>query len=116
VLKATFHRGLVVCLLAVLTVTLTSLGVRLPWSAGFTSSTGKPKPRPRAIIKNQIKVCKQVIKELPASAALPVDSFRVHPTRLSSGLVPIQLPVRTTSSICSLSPARASPTSTPEAC
>lgn len=50
--------------LVLLTISLASLGMRLPWSSSISSSSGKPKLRPKAIIENQIKTCKQVIKDI----------------------------------------------------
>jgi short subunit fatty acids transporter len=62
-----------VCIaLALLTISLASLGVRLPWHVGVSSSA-KPKPRPRAIIQNQIKTCKQVMQDIPTAFAILAD-------------------------------------------
>lgn len=71
--KTLVSRKTVCLLLAILTISLTSLGVRVPWSSGISSSSGKPKPRPRAIIQNQIKTCKQVMQDIPSAVAIPVN-------------------------------------------
>jgi len=71
--------------IALLTLGLVALGVRLPWSSGCSSSHGKPKPRPRAIVQNQIKACKQVLKDYhPFAAILPP----AHVISLPATLVP----------------------------
>jgi hypothetical protein len=49
--------GIFIILIAI-SIGLISLGVRLPTLAGISSSPGKPKPRPRAIIQHSIKSCK----------------------------------------------------------
>jgi hypothetical protein len=46
-----------------------SLGIRLPTLPGL-SSPAKPKPRPRAIVDNQIKTCKNVINSIDTSSAV----------------------------------------------
>ncbi|HZV80723.1 MAG TPA: hypothetical protein VFF53_00990 [Geobacteraceae bacterium] len=61
---ATINRKTVFLFLVLLTISLVSLGVRIPYSIGISSSSAKPKPRPRAIIENQIKTCKQAIKDI----------------------------------------------------
>lgn len=55
--------------MVVLAISLTSLGIKLPSAPGI-SSTFKPKPRPRAIIKNQITTCKQIIKKIPPAVVV----------------------------------------------
>lgn len=62
-------------LLIILSISLTFLGIRLPWSVGISS--GKVKPRPKAVIQNQIKSCKQIIKAFSAEPALPESIFTV---------------------------------------
>lgn len=57
----------------VVAVSLISLGLRLP-SSSVISASGKPKPRPRAIIKCQIETCKKLINKVP----LPVALIDVH--------------------------------------
>jgi hypothetical protein len=57
----TFKVNTVLFILVILTLGLVSLGMRLPNLNGFSSSS-KPKPRPRAILKTQIKACKESIK------------------------------------------------------
>jgi hypothetical protein len=64
------NRKIVSLVLVLLTISLVTLGVRIPWSTGISSSTAKPKARPRAIIENQIKTCKQVIKEISTPLAV----------------------------------------------
>jgi hypothetical protein len=74
--KLTKHRSAVLFILLILTVCLTSLGMRLPALAGPSSGPGKPKPRPRAVIKTQITTCKQVVTNLADSVAfLPEQLF-----------------------------------------
>jgi hypothetical protein len=41
-------------------ISLTSLGMKLPSIAGLSS--GKPKPRPRAVLQAQVKKCKEQIE------------------------------------------------------
>lgn len=64
-------------LLLILTICLTFMGIRLPWGTG--KSSGKTKPRPRAVIQNQIKSCKQIIKSYSAESALPEFAFTITP-------------------------------------
>ncbi|HZV83097.1 MAG TPA: hypothetical protein VFF53_13115 [Geobacteraceae bacterium] len=54
---------------------LISLGVRLPTLVGYVKSG--PKPRPRALIQNQIKSCKEKIDK--TCQELAPDSFRCQP-------------------------------------
>lgn len=54
---------------------LISLGVRLPVLAGYVKSG--PKPRPRALIQNQINNCKEKIDNI--SQELAADSCTYHP-------------------------------------
>lgn len=64
-------------LLLILTICLTFMGVRLPWGTG--KSSGKTKPRPKAVIQNQIKSCKQIIKSFSAESALPEFTVTITP-------------------------------------
>jgi len=67
-------RKSIVLVLAMLCISLTALGIRLPWAPGISS--GKVKPRPRAIVQNQIKNCKEnVLKSLAVEPALPAPIF-----------------------------------------
>jgi hypothetical protein len=78
-IRLTNHRCAAFFILLVLTVSLTSLGIRLPSLAGLSSNSGKPKPRPRAVINNQIKTCKQVVKSLADPVVfLPEKFFTVE--------------------------------------
>lgn len=90
---ATLNRRTVCFVLVVLTISLTSLGVRIPNHAGLSSSSSKPKPRPRAIIENQIKTCKQVIKDAVTPVAVldkppapVVAAFFIHHLALQSSV------------------------------
>jgi short subunit fatty acids transporter len=67
---ATINRKAVCLVLVLLTISMVSLGFRIPWLAGISSSTPKPKARPRAIIETQIKTCKQIIKDIPTVVAV----------------------------------------------
>jgi hypothetical protein len=107
--KRTTHRSALLFILLVLTVSLTSLGVRLPNLAGPSSQPGKPKPRPRAVIKTQITTCKQIVTTLADSVAfLPEQLFTVE-TPQAERFIPL-----TSFKICSCtllpySPSRAPP-------
>lgn len=68
-LTVTMHRKAVFIALVILTISLTSLGVRVPWGVGISSSS-TPKPRPRAVIQNQIKTCKQLMQDIPSTLAI----------------------------------------------
>jgi hypothetical protein len=65
----------------ILSVSLITLGIRLPWPIEISSNSGKPKPHPRAVTQTQIKTGKQIVKTLSNSLAfipkrsLTVDSF-----------------------------------------
>jgi hypothetical protein len=73
------NRRAVIFVLMILTVSLISLGVRLPTLSGVSSNSGKPKPRPRAVIQNQIKTCKQIVTSFAdAVAVLPGTGFKVE--------------------------------------
>ena len=60
-------------------ISLTSLGIRLPTIDGLTS--GKPNPRPRAVLQTQVKKCKEQIEclslDLPTRTYLPQLSLPV---------------------------------------
>ncbi len=56
-------------LLAILTISLIFMGIRLQWGIGISS--GKIKPRPKAVTQNQIKTCKQILKSFSADPVLP---------------------------------------------
>jgi hypothetical protein len=56
-----------------LTLGFISLGINLPSLSGLSSSA-KPKHRPRAIVNNQIKTCKNVIKHIGTSSAIVRDA------------------------------------------
>jgi len=73
------NRRAVILMLLILTVSLISLGLKLPSLAGVSSNSGKPKPRPRAVIQNQIKTCKQMVTSLAdATVFLPEKNFTVE--------------------------------------
>jgi hypothetical protein len=55
---------------------LISLGVHLPALAGYVKNG--PKPRPRALVQNQIKHCKEKIDQ--TCQELAPDSFRYQPS------------------------------------
>ncbi len=57
-------RKTVIFIQLILTVSLTTLGLRLPAAAGVSVDSGKPTPRPKAVINSQIKTCKQIVKPL----------------------------------------------------
>jgi hypothetical protein len=73
-------RGGIAVILIVVTLGLISLGTKLPAFSGVLTS-GTPKPRPRAIIQNHIKSCKQTIENnhrlIEAPGDLP-SSARLH--------------------------------------
>lgn len=56
-------------LLIPILLSLTALGMRLPTLSGLTS--GKPKPRPRAVIQTQIKKIKKNTAAHPELTGLP---------------------------------------------
>lgn len=86
------NRKSICFVLVLLTLGLVSLGVRLPWSSGWSSSPAKPKPRPRAIVQNQINSCKQVINDYnPFAAILPPAHFIALPAPLVPS-VALELP------------------------
>lgn len=93
----TINRKTVSLVLVLLTISLITLGFRIPWPTGISSPTTKPKARPRAIIENQIKTCKQVIKDistplavLEASPAVAAVIFFIQHAPLDS--VPLSTP------------------------
>jgi hypothetical protein len=64
------NRKTAVFFLILLTISMASLGIRLPWYTGILSGSGKPKPRPRAIIQGQSKTAKQVFNGISDSPAI----------------------------------------------
>jgi len=71
VFKKSLNKTAIVLVLFVVCAGLTSLGIRLPTLSGLSSST-KPKPKPRAVLTNQVKTCKaQLAKIQPLSADFP---------------------------------------------
>jgi len=112
-MKTTVSRRAVIFILLLLTVSLTSLGLRLPSLAGVSSNSGKPKPRPRAVIQNQIKTCKQMITSLADAADfLPEKFFTVEAPQAEGfiSLFPVNI-IRCT--LLSDTPSRAPPSLAP---
>jgi hypothetical protein len=66
--RPTFNRTNFVILLVII-LGLVSLGMKLPNLQELASSSGKPKPRPRAVVKTQIKSCQESIKKLSIDAS-----------------------------------------------
>lgn len=57
-------------ILVFLTLGLVTSGMRLPSLPGLSSSSAKPKPRPRAIVKNQVKPCYESNKKVGTAPAV----------------------------------------------
>lgn len=88
-LTARVQRKTVFIALVILTISLASLGVRVPWGVGISSSA-TPKPRPRAIIQNQIKTCNQVMQDIPSIFAALAEPLHLPvPVILLLPLAPI---------------------------
>jgi hypothetical protein len=103
-MEVLFRRKFQQIILLPIIIGLLTFGIKLPDLTGC-SSGNKPKPRPRAIIQNQIKSCKQGMEklckfapelglhqpaagELPAVEAMPASSclsFPGFPCLASSG-------------------------------
>lgn len=86
----TVNRKTSIFILLLVTVSLTTLGVKMSGLSGISSGSGKPKPRPRAVIQNQIKTCKQVVKTLADTVAcgLPHNGVVVASQPLAQPLHP----------------------------
>ena len=65
-------KGGIAVILVLVTLGLVSLGTKLPSFAGV-SKQGTPKPRPRAVIQNHIKSCKQTIERNHRLIDVPTD-------------------------------------------
>jgi hypothetical protein len=66
-----YRKNTVILVIVTIFISLVTFGMRTPSMAGLYS--GKPKPRPRAVLQNQIKTCKENLKKavaLQADAAL----------------------------------------------
>src|SRR5690349_19053927 len=83
------NRKATIFFLIVLTVSLTSLGIRLPWHDGISSGSGKPKPRPRAVIQCQSKTSKQIFKSFSDSPAIIPERLLTVASSETGRLVPI---------------------------
>jgi hypothetical protein len=55
--KHSLNKAVIVLVLVVVGAGLTSLGMRLPALPGLSAPL-KPKPQPRAVLKNQVSTCK----------------------------------------------------------
>ncbi len=55
--KRSLNKAVIALVLVVVSAGLTSLGIQIPVSQGL-SAPSKPKPRPRAVLKNQASTCK----------------------------------------------------------
>lgn len=66
-------RQLILLVLVPLVITIISLGIRVPDLSGIRSSD--PKPKSRAILSNQIKICKETINKMggPVGVHEPVS-------------------------------------------
>ena len=63
-------------LIPLVLIGMTSLGMRLPSIAGFSS--GGPKPRPRAVLQTQVKKCKdQINKHAPDVGATEIQALLI---------------------------------------
>ena len=69
VLKRPAHYRTKLIILLVIILGLVSMGMRLPNLLELASSSAKPKPRPRAVIKTQIKSCQELIKKFNVVAS-----------------------------------------------
>lgn len=102
------HKVFSLLLLIPILLSLTALGMRLPTLTGLTS--GKPKPRPRAVIQTQIKKIKENIAAHPEITGLPpamsIPSVKPLPNIISAPGLPsvCHLPL-----IAAIVPARAPP-------
>src|SRR6185369_6477909 len=81
------NRKTTIFFLILLTVSLASLGIRLPWHAGISSSSGKPKPRPRAVIQCQSKTAKQIFKSFSDSPAIIPERLLAVASSEAPGIV-----------------------------
>lgn len=112
--KLTKHRSAVLFILLILTVCLTSLGIRLPTLAGASSHPGKPKPRPRAVIKTQITTCKQIVTTIADSVAFLPEQLFTAETPQAERFIPLPTLELCASTLLPDSPSRAPPsTSSP---
>jgi len=101
-------RKSIILVLAILCVSLTTLGVRLPWAPGISS--GKVKPRPRAIVQNQIKNCKEnVLKSFAVEPALPETIFIPSHIETAKNLPLIYTPIKHASTVLIANSSRAPP-------
>jgi len=102
-----YSRMSISAVLIIICIGLVSLGVRLPSSTGFSSSS-KPKPRPRAIIQTQIKTCKEKICQ-QINTALVDRIFSFNYSCLVKTIDLIESPVCNDSVLASLASSRAPP-------
>jgi hypothetical protein len=72
--RTPFNKLHIVLVLMAITMGLVSLGIKLPSVPGISSSS-KPKPRPRAIIVNQIIKTKSTLKALVLNSAIPTQFY-----------------------------------------
>ncbi len=63
-LRGVVKKQFIAGVLVILSLGLVSLGIRLPTTPGLSSASVKPKPRPRAVIRNQTKTCKEIVKNM----------------------------------------------------
>jgi hypothetical protein len=75
--KRSLNKAIIVLVLVVIGAGLTSLGMRLPTLPGLSASV-KPKPTPRAVLRNQASTCKgKLNKAAPSPLAVTTQFHRV---------------------------------------
>ena len=103
------NKTLLLTILIPMVLGLLAVGIRVPDFPGLSS--GKVKPRPRAVIKNQISTCKQSLekKYKPTVAAALVDSYQYALPPAGESILRIPAITHLTDLIISQQSARAPP-------
>jgi hypothetical protein len=76
--KHSLNKAVIVLVLVVIGAGLTSLGMRLPVLPGLSAPL-KPKPQPRAVLKNQASTCKGQLNKA-AQPTLAIQCTFITPT------------------------------------
>jgi len=102
------YRKSIILVLAMLCISLTTLGIRLPWTTGISS--GKAKPRPRAIVQNQINKCNEIVlKNISIEPALLENIFTHIHIETTQSIPLIRSPKNHTFHVLFANASRASP-------
>jgi hypothetical protein len=106
--RKAFSKSCFVMILVAVSIGLVTLGMRLPSLTGLSAAPGKPKPRPRAVIQQQVKTFKQAVCPVtPLVATMPATDYQLPEPTASS--LPVFIPTETACLVSTQQLSRAPP-------